>query len=95
MKKTFIILGVIVFLVISIFAVTHFIEKNQPNKMDDFKTEINVEPASNGAAIVYRSQLTGFAKNEADKTCYRLKKANKSCIVVASQDKQQLVMANQ
>ena len=59
------------------------------------KTEINVEPASNGAAIVYRSQLTGFAKNEADKTCYRLKKANKSCIVVASQDKQQLVMANQ
>ena len=59
------------------------------------KTEINVEPASSGAAIVYRSQLTGFAKNEADKTCYRLKKANKSCIVIETADiNQQLVMAN-
>lgn len=58
------------------------------------KTEINIEPASKGAAIVYRSQLTGFAKNEADKTCYRLKKANKSCIVVASHNSQQLVMAD-
>jgi D-alanyl-D-alanine carboxypeptidase len=58
------------------------------------KTEINIEPTSNGAAIVYRSQLTGFAKNEADKTCYRLKKANKSCIVIASQNKQQIVMVN-
>lgn len=58
------------------------------------KTDINVEPASNGAAIVYRSQLTGFAKNEADKTCYRLKKANKSCIVIASQKQQHLVMAD-
>lgn len=58
------------------------------------KTEINIEPASKGAAIVYRSQLTGFAKNEADKTCYRLKKQNKSCIVVASHNQQQLVMAD-
>ncbi len=58
------------------------------------KTEINIEPASNGAAIVYRSQLTGFAKNEADKTCYRLKKANKSCIVVATPQSQQLAMAD-
>ncbi len=58
------------------------------------KTEINVEPASNGAAVIYRSQLTGFAKNEADKICYRLKKVNRSCIVVASQNEQQLVMAD-
>ncbi len=58
------------------------------------KTEINVEPASHGAAIVYRSQLTGFAKNEADKTCYRLKRANKSCIVVTASQSQQLAMAN-
>ena len=57
------------------------------------KTEINVEPASNGAAIVYRSQLTGFAKNEADKTCYRLKKANTSCIVIPTNNNQQLAMA--
>lgn len=60
------------------------------------KTEINVEPASKGSAIVYRSQLTGFAKNEADKTCYRLKKENKSCIVVASKENntQQLALAD-
>ena len=58
------------------------------------KTEINIEPATNGAAIVYRSQLTGLAKNEADKTCYRLKKANKSCIVIATEDQQQFVMAD-
>ncbi|MCQ2740519.1 MAG: D-alanyl-D-alanine carboxypeptidase [Alphaproteobacteria bacterium] len=57
------------------------------------KPEINVEPAAKGAAVVYRSQLTGFVKNEADKICYRLKKNNKSCIVVASQVQQQLVMA--
>ena len=43
MKKFFIVLSVIVFLVVSIFAITHFIENNQPNKMDDFETEINVD----------------------------------------------------
>ena len=58
------------------------------------KTEINVEPASKGAAIVYRSQLVGLAKAEADKTCYSLKKANKSCIVIAIDNKQHLAMAN-
>ena len=58
------------------------------------KTAVNVEAATKGVAIVYRSQLTGFAKNEADKTCYRLNKDNKSCIVVASQEQQQLVMVN-
>ncbi len=58
------------------------------------KTEIKVEPASKGAAVVYRSQLTGFAKNEADKTCYSLKRANKSCIVIAapSDDQQNIAM---
>lgn len=61
------------------------------------KTEINVEPASKGSAVVYRSQLTGFAKNEADKTCYSLKKLNKSCIVVAvnSGEEQNLAMVKE
>lgn len=60
------------------------------------KTEINIEPATKGAAIVYRSQLTGLSKNEADKTCYSLKRANKSCIVVAApySDEQQLALAD-
>ncbi len=58
------------------------------------KTEINVEPASKGSAIVYRAQLVGLAKNEADKTCYSLKKANKSCIVVEVSDSQHIAMVN-
>ena len=49
------------------------------------KTEINVEPATKGAAVVYRSQLIGLAKNEAEKTCYSLNNSNKSCIVVSIQ----------
>ena len=55
------------------------------------KSSINVEASPNNGAIVYRSQIKGFAKNEADKTCYSLKKINKSCIVVESN--QQLAMA--
>ena len=58
------------------------------------KTEVNIEPATKGAAVIYRSQLVGLSKNEADKTCYSLKRANKSCIVVETQsDKQQLALA--
>ena len=58
------------------------------------RTSVNIEPATKGSAVIYRSQLTGFAKNEADKTCYRLKKDNKSCIVITSQEQQQLVMVS-
>ncbi len=57
------------------------------------KASVNVEPARKGSAVIYRSKLIGFAKNEADKTCSSLKKANKSCIVIASTSSQQLVMA--
>ena len=67
MKKTFIILGVIVFLVISIFAVTHFIEKNQPNKMDDFKAEINVDNWLKITKIFeYDGKLALIAENVSD-----------------------------
>ena len=67
MKKTFIILGVIVFLVISIFAGTHFIEKNQPNKMDDFKTEINVDNWLKITKIFeYDGKLALIAENVSD-----------------------------
>ena len=67
MKKTFIILGVIVFLVISIFAVTHFIEKKQPNKMDDFKTEINVDNWLKITKIFeYDGRLALIAENVSD-----------------------------
>ena len=46
--------------------------------------EIDIEPAQKGSAVIYRSKLVGFEKNEADKTCNSLKKSNKSCIVIAS-----------
>jgi len=46
--------------------------------------EIYIEPAQKGSAVIYRSKLVGFEKNEADKTCNSLKKSNKSCIVIAS-----------
>ncbi len=58
------------------------------------KTRIDIEPTQKGAAIVYRSKLVGFAKNEADKTCSNLKKANRSCIVIATETNKQLIMAN-
>lgn len=57
------------------------------------KTKVNVEASPEGAAVVYRSQIKGFAKNEADKTCYSLKKTNKSCIVIKTTDNKQLAMA--
>lgn len=55
--------------------------------------EIDIEPAQKSSAVIYRSKLVGFEKNEADKTCNSLKKSNKSCIVIASSENQQLVMA--
>lgn len=54
---------------------------------------INIEPYQSGSAVIYRSQLVGFAKNEADNLCNRLKKSNKSCIVVASRN-ETMVLAN-
>ena len=57
------------------------------------KSKINVEATPDGGAVVYRSQLKGFAKNEADKTCYSLKKTNKSCIVIEVTNNKQLAMA--
>lgn len=55
---------------------------------------VDIEPYQNGAAIIYRSKIIGFAKNDADETCNRLKRANKSCIVVATNQKQELIVAH-
>ncbi len=57
------------------------------------KTSVSVEPAQKGSAIIYRSKIVGFEKNEADKTCKSLKKSNKSCIVIATMESKQLAMA--
>ena len=54
---------------------------------------INIQPYQKGSAVIYRSQLVGFAKNEADNACNRLKRSNKSCIVIASTN-EPFVLAN-
>lgn len=55
---------------------------------------IDIEPTNKGSAVVYRSKLIGLKKNEADNTCNRLKKTNKSCIVIAAKNNKQLAMAD-
>lgn len=56
---------------------------------------IDVEPVSTGSAIIYRSKIVGFVKNDADEACNRLKKSKKSCIVVAQQqNNKQLLLAH-
>ena len=44
---------------------------------------VAVEPYQTGNTVVYRSQILGLNKNDAEKICNSLKKSNKSCIVVA------------
>lgn len=59
------------------------------------KTSVNVEPFSKGYSVVYRAQLIGLQKNEADKSCSQLQREKKSCIVVATDNKTQFAMVNQ
>lgn len=55
---------------------------------------IDIEPVANGSAVVYRSKIVGFDKNDAADACKGLKKSNKSCIVVAQQENRQLLLAH-
>lgn len=69
------------------------IKKSSRNVFAD--KNITIEPVETGAAIIYRSKLSGFDKDDADKACSRLKKSNKSCIVVAgTPDSRQLLLAH-
>lgn len=58
------------------------------------KTSVNVEPYSKGYAVVYRSQIVGLKKNEADKSCYQLQHEKKSCIVIPNDVLKQFAMAD-
>lgn len=58
------------------------------------KTAVNVEPYSTGYSVVYRSQIVGLKKNEADKSCYQLQHEKKSCIVVLTDDSKQFAMVD-
>lgn len=55
---------------------------------------IDIEPVANGSAIIYRSKIVGMEKSTADKACQNLKRKNKSCIVVAVKNDNQLILAN-
>ena len=54
---------------------------------------IDIEPYQTGSAVVYRSKIIGFEKAEAKKVCDRLKKSQKSCIVVTV-EKDEYTLAN-
>ena len=56
--------------------------------------DISIEPVASGAAVVYRSKIIGFAKNDADSACKKLKSQQQSCIVVASAPTSQLASAD-
>ncbi|MBR1605187.1 MAG: D-alanyl-D-alanine carboxypeptidase [Alphaproteobacteria bacterium] len=56
--------------------------------------DISIEPVTTGAAVVYRSKIIGFAKNDADSACKKLKSKQQSCIVVAAAPTSQLASAD-
>lgn len=45
---------------------------------------INIEPVETASAVVYRSKISGFDKNDAHAACKHLKKSNMSCIIVSN-----------
>lgn len=53
---------------------------------------VEIEPVKSEYVVMYRSKIVGFAQEDAQKTCNDLKKANKSCIVVANA-KQHMILA--
>lgn len=67
------------------------IKKEIAKKAQD-KT-IDIEPYQTDAAIVYRSKIIGFAKQDATTACDKLKKSKKSCIVIAA-EKSSITLAN-
>lgn len=66
--------------------------KKEVARKDADKT-VDIEPCQKGAAIIYRSKIIGFEKNEAKNICNKLKRSNKSCIVVAA-IKSEITLAN-
>ena len=54
---------------------------------------IDVEAVEKDMAVMYRSRIVNFAKKDAQELCNRLKKENKSCIVVKANKLSQLTMA--
>lgn len=56
--------------------------------------DIAVEAVETASAIVYRSKITGFEKNDAQKACKHLKSSSISCIVTISDSNQSMTVAS-
>lgn len=64
-------------------------------KMPELKAyPIDVESVEGDMVVLYRSRITNIAKKDAEELCNRLKKENKSCIVVNTKSSSQLAMAD-
>ena len=64
----------------------------QLGAFSNYAKNIEIEPIQNDSVVVYRSKIIGFAQDEAQKTCYDLKKSNMSCIVVENAN-QSIILA--
>ena len=56
--------------------------------------DIAVEAVETASAIVYRSKITGFEKNDAQKACKHLKSSSISCIVTINDSNQSMAVAS-
>ncbi|MFV0626772.1 MAG: D-alanyl-D-alanine carboxypeptidase family protein [Alphaproteobacteria bacterium] len=56
----------------------------EKEKLVDKSIEIEIEEVR--AAIIYKSKIVGFSKEDADKLCNNLKKTQKSCSVIAGKE---------
>lgn len=54
---------------------------------------VDVEVVTDNMAVLYRSKITNFSKKDAEELCHRLKKENKSCIVVNIKNDTTLTLA--
>ena len=54
---------------------------------------IDIETVSGEMSVLYRSKITNFSQEDAQEICNRLKNENRSCIVVKTEEKSQLDLA--
>ncbi len=72
-------------------AKSHAMQVNKLIKGDADNVDVKVYQTA--STVIYRSQIVGFAKKDAHNACNRLKKSNKSCIVVANKTTNEMKLA--
>lgn len=74
--------------------------RNYAKKIKDTKLKkytdcnIEIEAVQTASAIVYRSKISGFEKNDAQSACKHLKSSSISCIVTISDSNQSMTVAS-